>query len=126
MDRRVAEWLKQADYDMETAAFMAQGGRGFYAVFMCHLAIEKALKGLFQHVLCETPPKTHNLVYLLNKIGLRPDAARARAIARLNEANVTTRYPDDIDRLRSAYTTEMTEQILVQGREVLEWIKQQF
>jgi len=39
------EWLKQADYDMDTAEFMFAGGRYFYAVFMCHLSIEKASKG---------------------------------------------------------------------------------
>jgi hypothetical protein len=62
MDKRAAEWLKQADYDMGTAEFMAKGGRYFYAVFMCHLAIEKALKGLYEQNLHEIPPKTHNLL----------------------------------------------------------------
>jgi HEPN domain-containing protein len=55
---------------MDTADFMAEGGRYFYAVFMCHLAVEKALKGLYQEHLGETPPKTHNRLYLLNRIGL--------------------------------------------------------
>ena len=67
MDKKILEWLKQADYDMDTAEFMCRGGRYFYAVFMCHLAIEKALKGLYQRNLQETPPKTHNLIYLLSK-----------------------------------------------------------
>ncbi|MBW1869144.1 MAG: HEPN domain-containing protein [Deltaproteobacteria bacterium] len=125
MDKRILEWLKQADYDMDTADFMCKGGRCFYAVFMCHLAIEKALKGLYQQNLQETPPKTHNLIYLLNKIGLRPDEDRGRVITRLNEANIATRYPDDIDKLQSNYTKEITAQILTQAKEALEWIKQQ-
>lgn len=125
MDKRILEWLKQADYDMDTADFMCKGGRYFYAVFMCHLAIEKALKGLYQQNLQETPPKTHNLIYLLNKIGLRPDEDRGRVITRLNEANIATRYPDDIDKLQSNYTKEITAQILTQAKEALEWIKQQ-
>ena len=126
MDRRAAEWLKQADYDVDTAEFMAKGGRYFYAVFMCHLAIEKALKGLYQHSLKQTPPKTHNLVYLMNEIGLRADKNRARVIVRINAANITTRYPDDIDRLKSDYTEEVTGKILTDAKEILEWIKQQF
>jgi hypothetical protein len=48
-------------------------GRYFYAVFMCHLSIEKSLKGLYSKKLHEVPPKTHNLIYLLNKIGKKPD-----------------------------------------------------
>ena len=39
--------MKQADYDMDTAVYMHTGSRHMYAVFMCHLAIEKALKGLY-------------------------------------------------------------------------------
>jgi HEPN domain-containing protein len=42
MENNYQEWLKQADYDMETADIMFANGRYFYAVFMCHLAIEKA------------------------------------------------------------------------------------
>jgi HEPN domain-containing protein len=126
MDKKVAEWLKQADYDMDTAEFMAKGGRYIYAVFMCHLAIEKALKGLYLHNLRETPPKTHNLVYLLNRIGLRPDAGKSGVIATLNEANIATRYPDDIDRLQSKYTQEITSEILARTKEILAWIRAQF
>jgi HEPN domain-containing protein len=83
MDKRILEWLKQADYDMDTAEFMAKGGRHFYA-------------------------------------------ERGRAIARLSEASVATRYPDDIDRLQGMYTHEIAAQILTQAKEIVEWIKQQF
>ena len=39
MDKRSREWLKQADYDIDTAEFMFVGGKFFYAVFMCHLSV---------------------------------------------------------------------------------------
>jgi len=126
MDKRVHEWLKQADYDFDTAGFMCTGGRYFYAVFMCHLAVEKALKGLYQQKLQETPPKTHNLIFLLKKLGLTPDQERSEAIAGLNEANITTRYPDDIDNLQNNYTRDIATRILAQTKETLEWIKAQF
>jgi HEPN domain-containing protein len=126
MEKRILEWLKQADYDLDTAQFMCTGGRYFYAVFMCHLTVEKALKGLYQQRLQETPPKTHNLIYPLDRIGLRPDQDKGSVITRLNEASITTRYPDDIDSLQSNYTQEITTQILAQTKEILEWIKAQF
>ena len=71
------------------------------------------------------PPKTHNLIYLLNRIDLKPDEDRGKIITRLSEANIATRYPDDIDRMRSIYTVEITTQILREAKGVLEWIKQQ-
>ncbi len=48
MGKEPKEWLKQADYYVDTAEFMFTGGRYFYAVFMCHLSIEKALEGIYQ------------------------------------------------------------------------------
>lgn len=126
MDRRSHEWLKQADYDIDTAEFMFAGGKFFYAVFMCHLSVEKAIKGLYQQRLKETPPKTHNLVYLLKKSGIRPAETTGKFIVKLNEASVVTRYPEDIDKLQKQYTEEVVRNILVESKEVLEWIKGQF
>ncbi len=120
------EWLKQADYDIETAEFMFSGGRYFYSVFMCHLSIEKALKGFYQFTLDELPPKTHNLIYLLNKIGIKPDEKIARFMIKLNEANIATRYPEDLATLQKNYSKQITSSIFVDTKEALEWIKQQF
>ena len=48
------------------------GGRYFYAVFMLHMSLEKALKGLCQKKHDEIPPKVHNLLYLVQKSGCEP------------------------------------------------------
>jgi len=126
MDKKSQEWLKQADYDMDTAEFMFNGGRFFYTVFMCHLSIEKAMKGLCQKRLKETPPRTHNLVYLLNKIGVKPAETIGRFVIKLNEANVVTRYPEDIDKLQKDYTQVVVKDMLIRSKEVLGWIKKQY
>jgi HEPN domain-containing protein len=126
MKKRTGEWLKQADYDMGTAEFMFNGRKFFYTVFMCHLSIEKAMKGLYQERLKETPPKTHNLVYLLKKIGVKPMDVIGIFIIKLNEASVVTRYPEDIDKLQGQYTEVVVKDILVKSKEVLQWIKGQF
>ena len=55
------EWFRQADYDLETAEAMFKAGRYIYTVFMCHLSIEKALKGLYAKRFRKDPPKIHNL-----------------------------------------------------------------
>jgi len=126
MDKRSREWLKQADYDIDTAEYMFTGGKFFYAVFMCHLSVEKATKGLYQQRLKETPPKTHNLVYLLKKINIRPPEKVGKFIVKLNEASVVTRYPEDIEKLQQQYTKDVTKNILEESKKVLEWIKKLF
>ncbi len=126
MHKKSLEWLKQADYDMDTAEFMCRGQRYFYAVFMCHLAVEKALKGLWLQKLQEAPPKTHNLIFLLDKMGINPDPQRGKVIAKLNEANIATRYPEDIEQMQRNYNQAVTCPILVETKDVLEWIKKQY
>lgn len=46
MIKDVNEWLLQAEYDIDTAYAMFRSGRYSYAIFMCHLSIEKGLKGI--------------------------------------------------------------------------------
>lgn len=111
---------------MDTAEFMFNGGRYFYSVFMCHLSIEKALKGLYQNKSGEIPPKVHNLIYLINKIGSKPPETIGKFFIRLNEANVVTRYPEDLDKLQKDYTQNITKEIILQSKEALEWIRSQF
>jgi HEPN domain-containing protein len=120
------EWFTQAEYDMSTADYMFDGGRYFYVVFMCHLSIEKALKGLYLKKLTEEPPKVHNLIYLLNKISLKPPEAIGRFMVKLNEASIPTRYPEDIDKLQKDYTQDTVRGIIAQAKETLEWIKKQY
>lgn len=126
MSEKHEEWLKQADYDMDTADAMFSSGRYFYAVFMCHLSIEKSLKGLYSKKLNEVPPKTHNLIYFLNKIGKKPDQKLGKFITKLNTASVATRYPDDLAKIQSAYTEEITKEMIEKSKDVLKWVKTQF
>lgn len=111
---------------METAEYMFSGGRAFYAVFMVHLSVEKALKGLYLKRLQTIPPKTHNLILLLNETGLTPDEDMHKFIIRLNEASVTTRYPEDLKKLIQHFDNETVRKILSRGREFLKWIELQF
>jgi HEPN domain-containing protein len=126
MPKTSHEWLRQADYDMETAEYMFSGGRFFYAVFMCHLSIEKALKGLYQQKLSEAPPRTHNLLYLLTQIEAKPPENIARFLVRLGEASVATRYPEELARLTQEYTEPVVRDVISKSREALKWIKKEF
>lgn len=126
MSDKYEEWLKQADYDMDTADSMYASGRYFYAVFMCHLAIEKALKGLYHRVWNQVPPKTHNLLYLLSKVGKKPEPELEKFITKLNTASVATRYPDELAKIQAAYTEGITKDIITKSKDTLKWLKTQF
>lgn len=104
---------------------MLNGGRYFYAVFMCHLSIEKALKGIYQERLDEAPPKTHNLLYLIEKVHLQPSEDLYDSVFAINRVSVPTRYPDNLERMLKGHNKEKTKELLEKGKEVLRWLKTQ-
>ena len=126
MMERWREWLKQADYDMDTADAMLASGRNLYALFMCHLSVEKALKALYEYRLREVPPKTHNLLFLLGKIGIDPPQEIEKLPIRLNTLGVATRYPNDLDTMLRDYPEKRTAGIISDAKGFVQWIKKQF
>jgi len=115
------EWFNQADYDLKTADAMFRTGRYIYTVFMCHLSIEKVLKGLYAQKFNETPPKIHNLLYFIEKIKLKPSEDLYDFIFSLNRVSIPTRYPDDLHRMLSDYNQKSTKILLRKSKEVLKW-----
>lgn len=67
-DKKHVEWYFQSDYDLETAVDMFKSGRYVYCIFMCHLSLEKALKGLLVKSKGEFPSKSHSLIYFIKSL----------------------------------------------------------
>jgi len=125
MEKRTEEWLRQADYDIDTAEYMHQGGIYLHSVFMCHLAVEKALKGLYFERRNQFPPKSHSLVYLLNEVGVSLPENLGRFVVRLSEASIPTRYPENLSNVQKEFTEGIVKDILASGKEVILWIRAQ-
>lgn len=119
------EWYFQSDYDLETAEDMIKSGRNVYCIFMCHLSLEKALKGLLIKKMNEFPSKTHSLIYFVDKLELDMTELDYQFVFMLNKISVPTRYPDNLRNLFKAYSNERTADILKQTKKIQSWIKQQ-
>jgi len=117
------EWLRHAQYDMETADYLFDGERYFYAVFMCHLSIEKALKGLYVKKFNKTPPKTHNLIYLIEFINIDIPENHYDVIFTLNRISVPARYPNNLQTILKEFNKSKTIEVIEQSKEVLKWLK---
>lgn len=113
------EWFKQAEYDLETASAMFEAGRYIYAVFMCHLSVEKALKGLYAKKFKKDPPKIYDLLYLVKKIELSIPDSFLDFLKVLNEVSVPARYPDELEKLLKQYKKENTENLVIRTKELL-------
>jgi len=117
------EWFKQAEYDLDTAKAMFDSGKYIYTVFMCHLSIEKALKGLYAKKFKKDPPKIHNLNYFCEILEIVLERNLQDFLDNLNDLSIPTRYPDELERLLKNYKKEDTHKILEKAEELLLCLK---
>jgi HEPN domain-containing protein len=121
---KVSYWIEIAEYDLETAKAMLTTGRYLYVGFMCHQAIEKALKA---HIAKTDifPPKIHKLDRLAELAGLATafDKQQQELIDRLTPLNVESRYPEHKEAIAAKLNESACKSIIVQTEEMLSWIK---
>ena len=102
---------------------MFNSGRYIYTVFMCHLSIEKALKGLYAKRFQKNPPKTHNLNYFCEMVEITLEKELRDFVDNLNNLSIPTRYPDELERLLKDYTKDDTHKVLEKTKELLSCLK---
>jgi HEPN domain-containing protein len=118
------EWILQSDYDYETAEAMFTTARFVYAVFMCHLCIEKILKSQYVKRFNKVAPKSHNLLWLAEEIKLDFPDNLYKFVFQLNDASLPTRYPQELKAAIKFYSKEVTFEILNKTKELQQWIIQ--
>lgn len=94
MKAETSEWLKIASEDMHVAALVLREEYSASCLFHCHQAVEKLLKALWSETRLDLPPKTHNLLYLVEGLGLAVPEQRGDFLQKLNDQYTPTRYPD--------------------------------
>ena len=118
------EWFFQAEYDIETAEANFKSERHIFAVFMCHLAVEKALKGVYFKRFQKEPPRTHSLTHLIELNELEIPVELYPFIMKLSAVSVPTRYPEQLREMQKIYNRERTREFLIQSKEVLKWLRE--
>jgi len=123
MKKETKNWLDMVDYDLITVKQMFETGRYVYVIFMCHMAIEKALKAIVCEETDKVPPKTHDLINLtgLGKVKLNPDLLDF--IGMINNAGIVTRYPEDLSKLVSSYPIDIAKVYLEKTQKVIKCLK---
>lgn len=124
MRKDTENFLFSSEYDFTTAQHMLKTGRYVYVVFMCHIAIEKILKAIVAEITDKTPPKTHNLLYLVKLANLSIPQELFDFVAKINNSSVVTRYPEDFKMLITSYPEEIVRGYLENTERVLKWLKQ--
>lgn len=122
-NKYIQNWFKGSQYDIVTAEAMLKSKRYLYVIFMCHLSIEKFLKGIVAQKLNKIPPKTHDLFLLLKLGKIQIPLGYQKIVSHLNEASIPTRYPTDISKISRQYNKKVARQYFKETKGLLKWLK---
>ena len=125
-EEKVKYWIDLSNRDFDTAEWVIKGGYNLHAGYMCHQAVEKILKGCFTKMKEDTPPFTHDLTGLAQKTDLYDlmSDEQKTIIGTLNPLNIEARYPEYKNKIAQTMTKEVTQNILTNTKELLQWTKQ--
>ena len=119
-------WIEMAEYDIESAKVMQQGGRYLYVGFLCHLTAEKALKAIISND-GTTPLKIHTLARLAELAGVKDKLTceQKNLLDELHPLNVEARYSAYKDKIAEILNQEYCEKLIERTEALLTWIKQE-
>ena len=123
MDKNIANWVRSSNYDLKTSEHMFKTGRYIYVLFMCHLSVEKLLKGMYEATFKKVPPKTHNLIYLTNTVAIELPEDHLETLESLNDLSIVTRYPEDIDAMIKSFKKNKVMTYLKKTKALIKWLK---
>jgi len=124
-NNKIKYWLDIAEYDLDTAKAMLESKRFLYVGFMCHQTIEKVLKAYYSSKFEDTPPFTHNLKILADKVfiyDLMSDNQKD-IIDLLLPLNIEARYPTYKEQLLKSLSYTKCEEIIKQTNDLKQWIE---
>lgn len=122
LKQKVAHWLENAKYDLDTAQSMLDAGRYAYVAFMCQQCLEKTLKALYLKRFAKEAPRSHNLLHLAKKGELTIDKKTEEFFLELTSYYIECRYTDYQKKIAALFNKSITKKILQNTQETFQWL----
>lgn len=119
IDKQIEHWKAGANDALDTADLLFKNNKNTYALFFCHLAVEKWIKALLMKKTGEFAPKIHNLIRLSEMAELEVSEERLEDLGALNKFNLAGRYVETIGQSNR----EATKYWLDKTKEIMLWLK---
>lgn len=121
----VAYWQEGAERDFKVAQGLSELGHYAYALFFCHLALEKMLKAVYVSQNKKHAPFTHKLVLLAEESKLNVTEKQKTVLDTITDFNLHTRYADWKKEFYAKYDRkEYAGEYLQTTKELLSWLKE--
>ena len=92
--KQISYWVGVSNEDLITAELLINNNRLLHGLFWCHLAIEKIIKAIVVQNTNQVPPRSHNLLWLLDKTDISLNKEQEMLIGKLMVYQLEGRYPE--------------------------------
>ena len=114
-------WLNGADDAISTAAELIKVKKYHFALFFCHLTLEKALKAKIAQT-NQTILPIHDLVRLTKTANLKLSLSQEKELNEINAFNVRARYDDYKLKFYKKATQPYATKWFNRTKEYLKWL----
>ncbi|MFX0000844.1 MAG: HEPN domain-containing protein [Candidatus Hermodarchaeota archaeon] len=128
MNERTANWLEEANWDLENAKILFENDRFNTVVFHCQQAAEKAVKALLYHNKVNGwGHSIHSLLVKYKDLKNENFDDIERLALSLDKHYITTRYPDALPDIapHKAYNKQEAEIALIQAKDIINFVNKE-
>lgn len=119
-------WQTAAQEAWTSAEILLEAGRSHHALFFCHLALEKLLKGLVWKRSNNPPLPIHDLVKLTEQVRLKTTAKQKAQLKEITTWNIEARYDSYKRDFYRKATRAFAREWLAVAKELFTWIQKQY
>ena len=112
-------WINTAAEDWITVETLFESGRYIHSLFWAHLVLEKLAKALWvKNKADNIPPKTHNIVWLLQDANVSLENDKMEFLTTFNDFQSSSRYPNYTNNVYVSCTEEVAKPKLETVKEI--------
>ena len=119
-------WEKSSENDFEVAQDLFKSKRYSYALFFCHLTLEKLLKSFIVRYTKKSAPLEHNLVRLADKAGFTLSGAQKDLLSEITTFNIKARYDDYKTNFYKKATKVYAQKYISETKNLIVWLKKNY
>lgn len=125
-EKTIAYYQESAERDWKTAHQLFDGKNYSYALFFCHLTLEKLLKSFVVEKTDAPAPFIHNLVKLAELAEISIEKEMADSLTEIAEFNIAARYDDEKLAFYKKATKEFAEKYFNITEKIYLWLKDNY
>jgi HEPN domain-containing protein len=115
-------WRTSSDEDFAAAESLLEKCHLRHSLFLAHLSVEKMLKAHVTRQTGEVPPRTHNLIRLVEIADLKLDPEQEEFLREFGVYQLEGRYPDSE---QVPLVLSLAREEISIAKEMLTWLKKQ-